>query len=308
MKRSYAIIGCGALGGLYGAMLHRAGLPVHFLLRTDYYHVRDHGLQVDSPWGDSLLRDCHIYNCVDEMPPVDVVAICWKTTANHRLSDIIPPLLHSKSVLLLIQNGLQLEAELAPKFPNTALAGGVAYLCSNKIGPGHIHHLDYGKLVIGPWSPGLDVSGIVADFEAAGVPCEEARDLSAARWRKLVWNIPFNGLCALHDLDTRAIMEDPLLRQRATMIMEEVSRAAGACGACLPAGTVEQMLELTAGMTPYLPSMQLDRRNGIPPEYEYLFERPLSAAEAAGVAMPETRALYLQLQSEHSRAGQREHH
>ncbi len=51
---SYAILGTGALGGLYGGLLARAGADVHFLLHSDYEHVREHGLRVDTPLGDFI--------------------------------------------------------------------------------------------------------------------------------------------------------------------------------------------------------------------------------------------------------------
>jgi len=50
-KQSYAIIGTGAVGGLYGSRLQQAGHDVHFLARGDYDHIKQHGLKVESPWG-----------------------------------------------------------------------------------------------------------------------------------------------------------------------------------------------------------------------------------------------------------------
>jgi len=53
-----AIVGCGAVGTYYGAMLARAGADVHFLLRSDYAHVKEHGLQIFSHDGDLICRKC----------------------------------------------------------------------------------------------------------------------------------------------------------------------------------------------------------------------------------------------------------
>ena len=65
-NRSYAILGTGALGGFYGARLQQAGLDVHFLLRSDYEYVKQHGLVVESPEGDFTLPQVHAYNNVDQ--------------------------------------------------------------------------------------------------------------------------------------------------------------------------------------------------------------------------------------------------
>ena len=48
----YAIIGTGAIGAYYGGLLAKAGKEVHFLLRSDYEHVKTNGLQVNSCYGN----------------------------------------------------------------------------------------------------------------------------------------------------------------------------------------------------------------------------------------------------------------
>ena len=87
-NRTYAILGTGALGGYYGACLQRAGLDVHFLLRSDYEHVKEHGLIVESPDGDFTLPHVNAYQDVAKMPACDVVVVALKTTQNHLLPEI----------------------------------------------------------------------------------------------------------------------------------------------------------------------------------------------------------------------------
>ena len=64
----YGIIGTGAIGGYYGAKLAHAGQEVHFLLRSDYEYVKQHGLQVDSCDGSFHLDDVNAYQHTEEMP------------------------------------------------------------------------------------------------------------------------------------------------------------------------------------------------------------------------------------------------
>ena len=87
--RSYAILGTGALGGYYGACLQRAGIDVHFLLRSDYEHVSKHGLIVESPDGNFTLPQVHAYSDVNKIPRCDVVAVTLKTTQNHLLPQLL---------------------------------------------------------------------------------------------------------------------------------------------------------------------------------------------------------------------------
>ncbi|MBF2079522.1 MAG: hypothetical protein IGR76_13650 [Synechococcales cyanobacterium T60_A2020_003] len=75
MHHTYAILGTGALGGFYGARLQKAGATVHFLLRSDYDHVRQQGLVIDSVDGDFVLPNVHAHQHVGDMPPMDVVVV-----------------------------------------------------------------------------------------------------------------------------------------------------------------------------------------------------------------------------------------
>lgn len=108
----YGIIGTGAIGGYYGARLARQGQEVHFLLRSDYEYVCEHGLQVDSCNGSFHLAHPNVYRSTSDMPQCDVVLVCLKTTTNKRLSELLPPLLHKDTLVVLIQNGIGVEQDV----------------------------------------------------------------------------------------------------------------------------------------------------------------------------------------------------
>ena len=106
---SYVVLGTGALGGLYGGLLANSGLDVHFLMRSDYDYVRKHGLRVDSPLGDFHLPKPNVYAKASELPKVDVVLVCWKATQNERLAEALRAACHSTTIVLVLQNGLDVE-------------------------------------------------------------------------------------------------------------------------------------------------------------------------------------------------------
>src|ERR1039457_6805894 len=110
-QRSYAIIGSGALGGFYGARLQQAGCEVHFLLHSDYEYVREHGLVCESKDGDFTLPRVNTYRHAQDMPRCDVVCVCLKTTQNHLLPNLLPSVVKDDGVVLVMQNGLGMEAE-----------------------------------------------------------------------------------------------------------------------------------------------------------------------------------------------------
>ncbi len=296
-KLSYTIIGPGALGGLYGARLHHAGFKTHFLYRSEYEHVRQHGLRVDSPWGDLHLSDLSIFRSVEDLPPADVVCVCLKTTSNHLLSSLLPSVAGEGTVVVLLQNGLGVEQEVQALAPDALVAGGLCYLCSNRVGQGHIHHVDYGRITLAAHSPGMDevLETIAADFNAAGIPTDLAPDLALARWKKLVWNIPYNGLCVVLQTETDRIMADPDARELARQLILEVMAGARACGSVIEESYEPMIMEFTDKMKPYSPSMKLDYQAGRPLEIEYLYERPLNAARTMGVDLPRIAMLTAQL-------------
>ncbi|RFM33047.1 2-dehydropantoate 2-reductase [Chitinophaga silvisoli] len=299
MIMKYAIVGTGAIGGLYGAMLANAGEEVHFLLNSDYAIVKEEGLHVISEVFSNIHLDkVNAYQHAADMPVCDVILVCLKTTSNESvLPSLVQPLLHDGSVIILIQNGLGVEADVAAQFPGTGVAGATALISVNKVGPGQMHHLDYGDLEIGNFNiedAGM-IDRVVAAFDRTGLIAKKAEDLNTLRWRKLVWNITFNGMCVV--LNTTA---DKLLADRATYnlskeIMHEVILGANACGALLPEAMVYDMLQFTIAMRPYAPSMKLDYDAGRPMELRYIYENPVAMAKAAGYYMSKVDMLLQQL-------------
>ena len=148
----YAIIGTGAIGGFYGGRLCRAGYEVNFLLHTDYEYVKQNGLQIDSCDGSFHIDNVRAYSSTEEMPEVDVVLVCLKSTRQHLLAKLLPPIVKNNPLVVLIQNGIGLEADLQQQFPTLPIAAGLAFICSGKVGPGHIDHQCYGSINIGNYS------------------------------------------------------------------------------------------------------------------------------------------------------------
>ena len=297
MAISYGVIGTGALGGFYGGKLALAGQDVHFLFRSDYEHVSHHGLRVDSVNGDFRLPQINAYPVTPQMPVCDVILVCLKTTGNHSLPELIKSLLHSKSVVILLQNGLGLEEDLLNRMPGIQVAGGLAFICSNKIGSGHIHHLDYGKLIIGPHNvtnPAI-LKQVISDFQSAGIPTEAAADLQFARWQKLVWNIPFNGMTVVLNTTTDRLMANENTRELSRELMLEVIHGANQCGVPLKESLAQQMIDMTIKMKPYAPSMKLDYDHRRPMEIEYIYSRPVQTAHKAGFEMHKVAMLEKQL-------------
>jgi len=149
--KSFAIIGTGAVGGYYGGLLQKAGLDVHFLLHSDFEFVKRNGLTVESVNGDFRLPQVNAYNDPKQMPRCDVVIVSLKTTANAILKDVLPYVVKENGIVLTLQNGLGSDEEIASIVGAERVIGGLSFLCSNKVGPGHIRHVDYGLITLGEY-------------------------------------------------------------------------------------------------------------------------------------------------------------
>ncbi len=292
-----AIIGSGALGLYYGARLQQAGENVHFLLRRDYQAISRNGLTVHSCDGNFYLQQVQGYRCADEMPKADLVIVGLKTFANQHLEQLITPLLDDHTALLTLQNGLGNEELLAELFGARRVLGGVAFICSNRGKPGEVHHLSQGAIRLGEFSAGLTprAENIAAMFNRAKVACQAVKDLKKIRWEKLVWNIPFNGLCALTGKTTDLLLAHPPTRALIGELMDEVVAGANAQNLTSPIDGKAfgaHMIKLTEGMDDYHPSMMIDRLQGQPLELKAIYAIPLGQAAARGVELTRTAMLY----------------
>ena len=294
---SYSIVGTGAIGGYYGGRLARAGRTVRFLLHSDYEYVRQHGLRVDSCEGDFVLPQVEAFPSAEEMPQSDVVLVCLKTVRNHDvLPKLLRPLIHEGTTVVLIQNGIGLEDDLQGVFPGLQIVAGLAFICSAKVGPGHIRHQDFGSINLGNYScQAARFETLLADMQDAGLKAAEVPYLEA-RWKKAVWNMPFNGMTVALNTSTDKLLSTPATRRLIYDQMMEVVGAAQALGvSTLTSAFADQMIATTDRMVPYSPSMKLDFDNGRPMEIEYLYSRPIAEARKAGFDMPKLAMLEAEL-------------
>jgi 2-dehydropantoate 2-reductase len=307
-----AVVGCGALGSYYGARLCRAGHQVHFLLRSDYDAVRAGGVTVRSAGGDFHVQPICARD-PREIGPAELVLIALKTTANHALPRLLPPLARPDTAVLTLQNGLGNEAAIASLVGAEKTLGGLCFVCLNRVAPGTIQHLAHGAVVMGEYGrPSQPRTRLIAGMIAAsGVPCSVTEDLAAAHWEKLVWNIPFNGLgvagaagldavergridpgqtlgpCLTTDLLLGDARWEKLVRE----LMMETIHAAQALGFAVPDSAADRQIERTRDMAAYKASTLIDFERGQDLELEGLFLEPLRQARQAGVSCPRLAAL-----------------
>ncbi|MES2598962.1 MAG: 2-dehydropantoate 2-reductase [Verrucomicrobiota bacterium] len=292
-----AIIGAGAVGCYYGGRLAEHGHDVHFLMRSDYDAVMHDGLHISSPLGDAHLK-VQAHRSVEEIGPCDLVIIALKATSNPVLLEVLPPLMHANTLLLTLQNGLGNEEFLAQHFGGERVLGGLCFVCINRTAPGRILHLAQGRISLGEHTrpPLPRTHGIAQAFQASKIECVIEPSLAAARWKKLVWNIPFNGLSiAAGGIDTAGILADPALEQRVRDLMHEIITTARALGHEVSFDLIHDMIERTRTMSGYRPSSLIDFEEGREVELEPIWGEPMRQAQASGHTTPLVNRLHQDL-------------
>jgi 2-dehydropantoate 2-reductase len=258
-------------------------------MRSDLEAVRTHGLRVESVAGDFVVERPQVFASPQEIGPVDLVLVAWKATANAHFAEVIAPLLHAGTAILTLQNGLGNTERLAELFGAERVLGGLCFVCINRVAPGRIQHTAKGLVTVGEFArePGARIAEIERCFTAALIECRAVPHLATAQWAKLVWNVPFNGLCiAEGGITTADLLAKPHGETEARALMREVIAGAAALGLEVPERVIEQHIVATREMGAYRPSSMIDYAEGRAVEVDAIFAEPLRRAREAGARLP----------------------
>lgn len=283
-----AVVGAGAIGCYYGGMLAHAGHDVRFLMRGDFDAVMEHGLTIFTKGGEVRLPRVQGARTTAEIGPVDLVLIAVKTTANAELEWLLPPLIGPETALLTLQNGLGNEEFLAARWGAERVMGALCFVCIHRTAPGIIRHLDHGSISIGDYGRPISdrARAVAAAFRAVNVESTAVDDLAGERWRKLLWNIPFNGLSIAAGANVAEVLADDGLRALARELMDEVLDAARRLGHEIPGEFADFQITRSASMGGYKPSSMIDYEAGRPVEVEAIWGEPWRQGTAVGARMP----------------------
>ena len=296
------VVGPGAIGGFYGGMLAQSGEDVHFLFRSTFDDILRGGLTLvhHRDGGRSAkVENLHAYDSASSLGPCDWIIVAVKATANSALEDMIRPMIGPSTRLLTLQNGMGNVENLHRLFgEDRQVMAGLCFTCINRTSPCVIESLLPGYVQFGQLGGRLsrDAETMVQAFETSGIKVRRADSLDDALWRKLCWNVPFNGLAiAAGGITTDLILADSKLKKRAHDLMLEVQQAAYAHGVEIEDSFLNRQFELTEPMGPYRPSSLIDFLDGKPVEVDAIWGEPLGRGLAKKVPMPETEKLLNEL-------------
>ncbi len=304
-----AVLGAGAVGGYYGGRLAAAGEDVHFLYRSEYEAVREQGLRiesVDGNWSGAV----NAYASVDDMPVCDAAILGFKSAQSPLLARMLPKVLGDRGMAVCLMNGLGHEEICARAVGEGRVAAGAAFICAERGEPGVVRHFAAGGLAVAPYfQENRDgVAEVCADlsdrFARAGTKCQNLTDGAKVKWGKLLWNVPFSGLSVYYGgVTTDTILDDPERAAFARGLMDEVMRAAAACGVERDPRAPSWNYEPTRAMGAYRPSMLVDFQKRRPVEVSAIVAEPLRRGLAAGASLPLMSELFAGIRRVLERAG-----
>ena len=295
-----AVMGAGAVGGYFGALLQRGGLDVTLIARGRHLEaIRARGLRITSVHGNFTVAAKAVED-PKEIGPVDLILFCVKSYDTEAATRLCLPLMHDGTAILSLQNGIDNEEQITDIVGEGKVLGGVAYIGSAIAEPGVIVHTTEGRIAFGEMGGGISqrVRQLEQVFRNAGVPAEASANIQAILWGKLVWNAAFNALNTLVGGEVHVLVERPETRTLARQVMEEVRAVAVAHGVLLPADLVERLLRWTdTAAIAMKTSTRQDLEAGKALEVEALNGAVVRRGQAAGVPTPYNFTLYALLKT-----------
>ena len=290
------VVGAGGVGAYFGGRLAQAGMDVSVLCRSNYEQVKKDGFEIKSISGDFSFKPKGVYRSCAEYPDIaDYVIVTTKVLPDIDVVKIIKDAVKPGTMIVLIQNGIEIEQEVAKAFSNNELVSSIAYIGVFQLEDGKIFHQAAGRLKMGVYKGGSsEKMDLLSDnFNSANVECEVVEDIEFFRWVKLVWNTPYNPVSVLAGgVDTKVISTTKALEDLCVKLMKEVCAVAKSRGIHLPDDIIQKNLEYTREFPAYKTSMLLDFESKRPLEVEAIVGKVVRIAREENVAVPRLESVY----------------
>ena len=281
-----AIMGTGAVGGYFGALLARAGNDVTFIARGAHLRaIREHGLKVLGPRGDFSVANAKATDNPAELAPVDVVLFAVKLYDTESAARAIAPLLAKGGVCINIQNGVDGQDRVGAIVGSDKVMGGLAFVSGVIEAPGTIRYAsDMSTLRFGEADGSQSARGLafVKAAEQAGFKAELMADIRAAQWQKFVGLATNAAMCCLVRKPVGVIYNDPDLIPIANAAFAEVVAVARAQGITMPANAADGELKRHQNFPPGMYASMF---------YDLDRKRPLELESFSGLIMRKGREL-----------------
>lgn len=297
-KPRVLILGAGAIGAFYGHALAVGGADVSVVCRSEYELVRKQGYQIVSQSrGDVNFHPSHVLQTSEDYQggSPDYLIVTLKITKGVDRVALMKNVVGSNTVIVLIENGVEIEGEIQQAFPNNEIISCLAFIQVSRLAPGVVRHYAYGDLTMGNFPSGVSerceqLSKILAK---GGVIAPTTQNVVNARWQKCVWNASFNPVSVLGGpVDTITLLSSSDGEKLIRDLMREVCQIAASTGNQMPEDLIDKYIAATKSAPPYKTSMALDKERGQAMEIEVIVGNTVRAGRRAEIQIPKLEAIY----------------
>ncbi len=290
------IVGAGAMGSVYGAILADAGNEL-WLLDVWKEHIdaiRQRGLRVEGASGDRTVR----VNCTLDARDAGACDLVVVATKGHQTEAAVrdaAPMIGPASLVLTLQNGLgnaeRMERLIGARNLLVGIAGGFG---ASVVGPGHIHHNGWEAIHLAEVRGGISdrLNAVAEVWKTAGFKVRAFDDLQPLIWGKLMGNVGFSPVCTLTGLTMGEVLASADAWSVSEALVGEAVAVARAKGVTLPYDDpLRWVREFGSKMPLARPSMWLDINAGRRSEIDSINGGIVGEAEALGVPVPVNRLM-----------------
>ena len=295
-----AVVGAGAVGSFYGAMLARAGHRVTLIGRPAHVQATMlNGLKLDLATSSTTeVIQIEASSDLSSLQTADLVLFCVKSTDSASVALQIAPHLSPHALIMSLQNGVENAALIAQHVPH-AVIPCVVYVATEIPAPGCVKHHGRGDLVIGTMKvsrlsdPQKTLQEIVELFGSAQVPVQISQNVMVELWSKLMINCAFNAISGLAQIQYGKLAALESVRNTQTALVKEVLAVAQADGIHLSeAVALQAVAQISVTMGSQKSSTAQDMARSKPSEIDHLNGFIVRRGQALGVATPVNQALF----------------
>ena len=293
MNLKIAVMGAGAVGCYYGAMLARAGHDVVLIARPHHVQaIAADGLRLQTAHFEEQVR-LAASTQASAVQGADVVLFCVKSTDTGSAGAQIRPFLKADALVLCLQNGVDNAERLRLELPEHDVAAAVVYVATEMVGPGHVKHNGRGELVLAPSTFARISSRTLANaLVAAGVPTEISGNVRGALWAKLTLNCAYNAVSAITQLPYGKTVPGVGIQEVTRDLVDECLAVAAADGVTIAGDMDAAVRNIAETMQSQYSSTAQDLARGKHTEIDYLNGFIVRRGEALGVATPVNRVMW----------------
>ncbi len=295
-----AVVGAGAVGSFYGAMLARAGHRVTLIGRPAHVQATtSNGLKLNlATSSETEIIQIEASTELSSLHTADLILFCVKSTDSASVALQIAPYLAPHALVMSLQNGVENAALIAQHIPH-AVIPSVVYVATEIPAPGFVKHHGRGELVIGTMQisrlrdPQKTLQDIVLLFGSAQVPVQISQNVMAELWSKLMINCAFNAISGLAQIQYEKLAALESVRSTQTALVKEVIAVAQADGIHLSETVALQAVaQISVTMGSQKSSTAQDMARSKPSEIDHLNGFIVRRGQALGVPTPVNQALF----------------